>query len=252
MLRARLSAADGATVQEAEEDDGGGAWLQVLRPTLHVYLGFELTVGHCSQLSPPARAPISSNYIQTVPPVQKGAKRRTAIIHGATATAERLDSPFGALFRGSLRSSISCAGKPASSTMQPFTAVGIELDDTGYRNSVVDGLRRYVAPEVIPEFESAGRRVEAKKQVQFFAAPQVRRLSRTCSQKPEVTALAQDVGEKGPWDDMHAHRCTFSHVCASACAAAVAAFLSAMHSERRCWWTCCHERCDPHAATNPS
>jgi hypothetical protein len=83
-----------------------------------------------------------------------------------------MDTHFGALFRGSTRSIVSCHGKPASAMMQPFTAVGLEL--RGQQDSVAAGLQRFVLPEIIPDYMSSRGHVQAKKQVLFNVAPQVR------------------------------------------------------------------------------
>lgn len=92
--------------------------------------------------------------------------------------ATRMDTLFGALFRGSTRSTVSCHGKPASAMMQPFTAVGLEL--RGQRDSVVAGLQRFVLPEIIPDYMSSRGHVQARKQVLFYDAPQVRGFRRPC------------------------------------------------------------------------
>jgi hypothetical protein len=57
-----------------------------------------------------------------------------SVLHGEAATTANMDTHFGALFRGSTRSIVSCHGKPASAMMQPFTAVRLEL--RGQQDSV--------------------------------------------------------------------------------------------------------------------
>ena len=117
--------------------------------------------------------------------MQKGSKKKTAVIHGAAAAAEHRSSVFGSLFRGSLSSTISCAGKPGSATLQTFTAVSIELDVHAQRDSVLQGLKRFVAPEHIAEYQSGARRVPAQKQVKFYEPPPV------CTHQTFVHVAAQ-------------------------------------------------------------
>ena len=96
-----------------------------------------------------------------------------AVIHGEAATRAALDTHIGRLFRGSTCSSVSAAGKPISSTMQPFTTVQLTL--RGGRDTLADALKRFFEPETLDDYEVAkGRRVQATKRVQFHDLPQVR------------------------------------------------------------------------------
>jgi hypothetical protein len=103
--------------------------------------------------------------------MQAGRRKKVTVIHGAQFTAEGLSTSIGAIFRGSSRSTVSCRGAPASSTMQPFTSLSLKL--SGNQDTIKGALAQFVKPEVIPDFMSSSGRVEASKQLRFHEAPQV-------------------------------------------------------------------------------
>jgi hypothetical protein len=107
--------------------------------------------------------------------MQAGRRKKVAMIHGTQFTAEGRSTSIGAIFRGSSRSTVSCRGSHASSTMQPFTSVSLKL--SGYQDTVKGALVQFVKPEKIPDFMSSSGRVEASKQIRFHEAPQVRDVS---------------------------------------------------------------------------